>query len=156
MRVAPAIAAAGGMAITATAGNRTTPTIPSTPTTEATSARAKARRGGGRALGTHAQRGKGAAPGQLKAPGSPARGKALGAGKVKVRRPAPAQAQPPLGRIEHKPAKPTNVKHSSAKSPGPRPPPRKRRGAAWPDAQAGRHRNQEALARIHRSAGWVA
>jgi hypothetical protein len=117
MRVAPAIAAAGGMAITATAGNRTTPTIPSTPTTEATSARAKARRGGGRALGTHAQRGKGAAPGQLKAPGSPARGKALGAGKVEVRRPAPAQAPPPPGRIEHMPPKPTNVEHSSAKSP---------------------------------------
>lgn len=72
-------------------------------------------------MGAHAQRGKGAAPGQLKAPGSPARGKALGAGKVKVkvkvRRAAPARAQPPPGQIKHKPPKPTTVKHASAKSP---------------------------------------
>jgi RNA polymerase sigma factor (sigma-70 family) len=61
----------------------------------------KARHRKGRALGTKAPKGKAAAPGQLKAPGSPAQGKALGTAKSKVHgaragaKPRRAHAKPP-------------------------------------------------------------
>jgi RNA polymerase sigma factor (sigma-70 family) len=122
VRAASASAAARGLTIAATPATPATATGATGSATEvkraATKAKAKARRGGGRALGTKAPHGKAAAPGQIKAPGLPARGKALGADKVKARHSAPARAKPSPGRLKRKPAKTTNVKRSPAKSPG--------------------------------------
>jgi hypothetical protein len=59
----------------------------------------KARHRKGRALGTKGPKGKAAAPGQVKAPGSPAQGKALGAAKAKVHG-APAHAKPRAGHVK--------------------------------------------------------
>lgn len=75
-------------------------------------AKRKAKRARGRALGKTASHGKAAAPGQLKAPGSPAQGKALGHTKQKVTHVKPAQAKKPAK--AHKAPKP---RHSAAKRP---------------------------------------
>jgi len=80
-------------------------------------AKRKAKRARGRALGKTASHGKVAAPGQLKAPGSPAQGKALGHTKQKATHVKPVKAKKPAK--AHKAPKP---KHSAAKPP-PKPAP---------------------------------
>jgi RNA polymerase sigma factor (sigma-70 family) len=77
----------------------------------------KARRDRGRALGTKVPHGKAVAPGQLKAPGSPAQGKALGAAKVKAQRATTGRAKPPRHQVKTRPPKKHTVKHAAAKMP---------------------------------------
>jgi RNA polymerase sigma factor (sigma-70 family) len=77
-------------------------------------AKPKAKRARGRALGTKASHGKAAAPGQLKAPGTPAQGKALGR---ETRKPRPVRAVKPkrspkraaATKRAHKAPKPTHA-----------------------------------------------
>jgi RNA polymerase sigma factor (sigma-70 family) len=71
-------------------------------------AKPKAKRARGRALGTKAAHGKAAAPGQLKAPGMPAQGKALGATKQT------AHAKPPV-KAKHAPKRTKVHKATKAK-----------------------------------------
>jgi RNA polymerase sigma factor (sigma-70 family) len=78
-------------------------------------AKPKPKRARGRALGTKASHGKAAAPGQLKVPGTPAQGKALGHTKQKVTRVKPAKAETPAK--AHKAPKAPKPKHSAAKRP---------------------------------------
>jgi RNA polymerase sigma factor (sigma-70 family) len=105
-RAAPAVRAAPAATVPHSTTITATPADPATPTTHPPRADPKAmanskasRRGKGRALGTKAAHGKAAAPGQLKAHGTPAQGKALGAGKAKVKvrgvsaKPHPARAK---------------------------------------------------------------
>jgi RNA polymerase sigma factor (sigma-70 family) len=98
-------------------------------------AKRKAKRVRGRALGKTASHGKAAAPGQLKAPGSPAQGKALGHTKQKVTHVKPIKAKKPAK--VHKAPKP---RHSAAKPP-PKPAPASTAAPAAPgnsDAAAGK------------------
>jgi RNA polymerase sigma factor (sigma-70 family) len=104
------------------------------PATAAASAatRARARRGGRHALGgktrkskavkgktakAKAAKGKAAAPGQLKAPGTPAQGKALGAGKVKARDAKPAGVKPGPLSIKTKPPETKAASNATPKPP---------------------------------------
>jgi RNA polymerase sigma factor (sigma-70 family) len=119
VRATPASAASGGPASATTQLSPATPATPASPATPAaragsTGAKAKARNGKGRALGRKAPKGKAAAPGQLKAPGSPAEGKALGAAKTKDRPATPGKA---LGHFKPKPARAKTVKPLGANSP---------------------------------------
>jgi hypothetical protein len=83
-------------------------------------AKPKPKRARGRALGTKASHGKAAAPGQLKAPGTPAQGKALGHTKPKSQRVKPSTPKRAHKSVKtHKAHKP---KHSAAKRP-PKPAP---------------------------------
>ena len=97
---APAIRAT----VAATTGAAAKPASPA--------AKHEAKRARGRALGKKASHGKAAAPGQLKAPGSPAQGKALGHTKQTVTHVKPAKAKKPAK--AHTAPKP---KHSAAKRP---------------------------------------
>jgi RNA polymerase sigma factor (sigma-70 family) len=98
VRAAPAAAVPPGTTITARSAAPATPTTHSRRATA--TAKPKAHRSGkGRALGTKAAHGKSAAPGQLKAHGAPAHGKALGRVKVKV---GGASAKPHPGRAKLK------------------------------------------------------
>ena len=83
-------------------------------------AKHEAKRARGRALGKKASHGKAAAPGQLKAPGSPAQGKALGHTKPKAQHAKPSTPKRTHKSVKaHKAPKP---KHSAAKRP-PKPAP---------------------------------
>jgi RNA polymerase sigma factor (sigma-70 family) len=94
------------------AATRTRPTTD--PAKRAAQANAHARRHG-RALGTTAPRGKVAAPGRLKAPRSPARGKAVGAAKATTRSAAAARAKPAFGRTKPRPTRAVVAKPKPAK-----------------------------------------
>lgn len=100
----PGAAAAGATTIPATP-----PASPDggTAVNKRSGAEANAQRGRGRALGTTVPHGKAAAPGQLKAPGSPAQGRALGRSDVKAHRGATAPAKLPPGRAKSKAPKAT-------------------------------------------------
>jgi RNA polymerase sigma factor (sigma-70 family) len=97
-------------------------------------AKPKAKRARGRALGTKAAHGKAAAPGQLKAPGTPAQGKALGATKQKTQpqRQAKSQHAPKRAKL-HKAPKPKHTPAKPAPKAAPAPPVQ---GAITPPAQA--------------------
>jgi hypothetical protein len=83
-------------------------------------AKPKPKRARGRALGTKVSHGKAAAPGQLKAPRTPAQGKALGHTKPKAKRVKPSTPKRVHKSVKaHKAHKP---KHSAAKRP-PKPAP---------------------------------
>ena len=99
-----------------TAGNAATGAAPpkSANAPKIVAANAKVRRGGHHTLGAKAPSGKADAPGQLKAPGTPAQGKALRVGKVNPSDVAPARAKPHVG---PKPAKTKAPKRSPAKAP---------------------------------------
>jgi RNA polymerase sigma factor (sigma-70 family) len=108
VRATPAGLSAGAPALVALPGAAVAGSSPA--------AKAKAKRGRGRALGTKAANGKAAAPGQLKSPGSPAQGKALGAKKAKVRPAKGASgAKAPLGGRKAKPQKVAKAKRRAAK-----------------------------------------
>jgi RNA polymerase sigma factor (sigma-70 family) len=99
-------------------------------------AKPKAKRTRGRALGTKAEHGKAAAPGQLKAPGSPAEGKALGATKQKTRAARPAKARPAPRRAKlHKAPRPKHAAVKPVPKPTPTPP---AQGASELPAQSGK------------------
>jgi RNA polymerase sigma factor (sigma-70 family) len=66
----------------------------------------------------HAALGKATAPGQLKAPSTPAQGKAVGSGQGKAHAPKPARADPGRGSSDTKPAK-AKVDGAPAKPPKP-------------------------------------
>ena len=66
----------------------------------------------------HAATGKAAAPGQLKAPSTPAQGKALGSGQGKARAPKPARVDPGHGGGP----KPAKAKVDGAPAKPPKPP----------------------------------
>jgi RNA polymerase sigma factor (sigma-70 family) len=72
-------------------------------------AKPKAKRARGRALGKKASHGKAAAPGQLKAPGTPAQGKALGHQKQKPRPVRAAKPKRAATKRAHKAVKPKRV-----------------------------------------------
>jgi RNA polymerase sigma factor (sigma-70 family) len=127
-RVQPPIRAAPLTAVTAGAANATAPAGAAAAATTATSAATKTKananaRGGRHAPGTKAgkakaAKGKGAtgtaaAPGQLKAPRTPAEGKALGAGKVKARGPKLARVEPARPSVKPTPPKPKTVSVST-------------------------------------------
>jgi hypothetical protein len=80
-------------------------------------AKPKPKRARGRALGTKASHGKAAAPGQLKAPRTPAQGKALGHTKPKAQR-----VKPSTPKRAHKSVKAHKPKHSASKRPPKAPP----------------------------------
>jgi RNA polymerase sigma factor (sigma-70 family) len=95
-------------------------------------AKPKAKRARGRALGTKAAHGKAAAPGQLKAPGTPAQGKALGHVKQKPRPVTPAATK----RATKKPHKAHKPKHVAAK-PAPKTTPAPRGNGAASQGNSG-------------------
>jgi RNA polymerase sigma factor (sigma-70 family) len=128
-RVPPPIRAAP---LTAVAGGSANPAAPAGAAAAATSAAMKAKakanaRGGRHAPGKKTRKskaangksanGKATAPGQLKAPRTPAEGKALGAGKVKARGPKPARVEPARPSVKPKPPKPKTVSVSTPKAP---------------------------------------
>jgi RNA polymerase sigma factor (sigma-70 family) len=80
-------------------------------------AKPKAKRARGRALGTRAAHGKAAAPGQIKAPGSPAQGKALGHEKKPKARHANARSRVKKARGHAKPKRHEAKAHKAHKAP---------------------------------------
>jgi RNA polymerase sigma factor (sigma-70 family) len=115
-RAPPAVPAAAAPHSTTFSASPAVGAMPTTRSRQAAdTAKAKALgRGKGRALGTEAPHGKAAAPGQLKAHGSPAQGKALGAVKLKAKGPR-ASAKPHRGRAKVKAPTAKRLKPPAAK-----------------------------------------
>ena len=143
--VTPSIRAARPITVAGRPADAATPAGPATATatamamamggsSAAAKAQTKARRGGRPALGPKVRNGRAAnanaaAPGELKSPGTPAQGKALGAGKVKARGAKPARVKPARGNDKPEPSQTKTVNGSASKAP-------KAPNAASPAAQA--------------------
>jgi RNA polymerase sigma factor (sigma-70 family) len=136
IRAARPSTVAGRPADAATPAGPATATATPTPTATATAtasssaaakAHTKARHGGRPALGPKVSNRKAAntnaaAPGQLKAPGTAAQGKALGAGKIRARGAKPARVKQPRGTDKPEPPQTKTVNGSASKAPKAAPP----------------------------------
>jgi RNA polymerase sigma factor (sigma-70 family) len=130
IRAARLITVAGRPADAATPAGPATATAAPTATagsSAAAKAQTKARRGGRPAVGPKVSNGRApnanaAAPGRLKAPGTAAQGKALGAGKVGARGAKPTRVKPPRGTDKPEPPQTKTVDGSASKAPKAAPP----------------------------------
>jgi len=136
VRATPAALSAGAPALAALPGPAVAASSPA--------AKTKTKRGRGRALGTTAAKGKAAAPGQLKSPGSPAQGKALGAKKAKVRPDKGASgAKRPLAGRKAKPQQAAKATRRAAKRTAPARAVKRKTAARAPAATAGGVRDKD-------------